>query len=937
MRLFLLLAALAAYANVPCKAASTLRVGVLASKGVEKTTQLWNRTLVENLTASLHAFLDDVSIAFEALEYSQVLDCIQDEKVDFLIANPFVQTCASAVAHAAPIATLQKIHGGVTLHQYAGKIIVRADNDEINTLEDIDGKVISAVSLKSFGGAQAQIEQMIHHEVHPFTTAKQLRFTGSQFNVVADLQSGAADVGFVRMDTLETLVREGQLADASQFKIVGEVDDDFVYEHSTDLYSEWAFMAFPHVAEDVQEAVLEAVLRLNLNESAELADGGYFKFGPPASYHHEAIVQRDLGILHTDVHTGWETCRFSSSEIETLICPSGYAKYPKAEIAAHCAALEAEDSRFACPDDYECICSPCRESLPVEMYALDSANLRQIARAADYSTEEFLLDLGEPCDRVRNCGSWTETDETLSFLLVDHVLEDRVTAFSPAWSLFGNGVNLHGNASVLSDDSKYWLLEIPGQEIVTLLLELFDVTTDLDVSPVILNVEEKLDTGDMGFFLRALSFVAGSVTVLISGLALIIFFVMRKSPVVRSNRLDVLVFQCLGCLLVGLAGIFLATFSTPLDEIPENSHHLSATEETVTCHLEVLFPLVGMHLVLSTFFIKSAFLVRLYKYMAMKRVKFTSRRLIKQLVLVSLPDLIVAVAMLVVTKPHIKNHTQRFCLTTTDVSARPFMLALTSIKVPPLMYAGWVALQTESLPSRFNNSRLQWIIVTLGVIYTGVAFLIWGAIDEKVTATTKNMIGALLLILSEMVLIPHMVMIPCYQSIRGIFRRHSVRSVLRSVLSLSTSSPGVGDTRTVASIAPSVIDGDEENSSSGKYNVVKEEQPLNIDALLDRLVDSAQKQGNRVDQLKKELDTESKKLNKLRDKVFVLRREIDVRNKSSLAAFAFRGKFLSSVKPRGSSVVGGMRNSSVASVTSVPDALSPKAPDALSPKAPKAK
>lgn len=911
------------FAHIVHVSGNPLKVGILASKGKDEAVLLWNKTFTEALSN-----LTGETFSVSYYGYQEMLEPIENGELDLVLGNPFIQTCANAIASAAPIATLQKVYDGVTLSEYAGVFLALASNTEVNVIEDVKDKVIALASLKSFGGAQAQFHAMIDSEAHPFLSPTQLKVTHSQFKVVEELINGTADIGLLRMDTLASMVRKGLLADISDFKILSPIaaTNDFPYVRSTELYNEWALLAFPHVPEETQEKLIEGLFKLNLSATSEsLQKGGYLKFSAAKSYFDVANIERQLGILHTDVTTNSETCRISDNDLDTLICPDGYAKYADDIVAEHCAELAASNSKYACPDEYECICTPCRKSLPVEVYPLDSSYYRAVVNNANLSTEDFLISLEDPCSRVKVCGSWTEDDDTLTFLLVDHVVEDRTSDFDPQWTLHSDSESISGNATMISDDKKYWIIEIPGQDIASFVLELFDVTTSLDVSPVVINVDERLDTGDVGHFISTIVQILGGATLALSVLAALIFLIFRKSPIVKSNRLDVLLLQCAGCIMMGYSSVLVVTLATPLAEIPEDRHHLSATGETAVCYLEVAFPMLALHLTMTTFFVKSIFLVRLYKYMAMKRVKFTSRGLLKKLLLLSLPDIIISVAMLAITRPHVKNYLQRFCLSSTDIGVRPFMLALTTIKIPPLVYAGWGAWQTESLPKRFNNSRLQWIIVTIGVLYTAISFLIWGALDESVTATTKNKVGVFMLTVAQCVCVPNFIVSPAWSTLKSVHHRRPVRSVLRSVLSLSNSSgPSViinGSVSGDATVAPSGLNikvGDDEKSESFQN---KEAQQLTIDQLLDRLVEAAQKKGNEVDQLKKTLETESGKLNKLRDKVFTLRREMDVRNQSSLAAFAFKGKLVSSYRPRGSSVLGGKRNSSVGSPVHSPGSV----------------
>ena len=62
---------------------------------------------------------------------------------------------------------------------FIGTILVRADNDEINTVEDLKDKIIAGQDFSVFSAAQAQFWVMQQHDLNPVMGPKQVIFTGT--------------------------------------------------------------------------------------------------------------------------------------------------------------------------------------------------------------------------------------------------------------------------------------------------------------------------------------------------------------------------------------------------------------------------------------------------------------------------------------------------------------------------------------------------------------------------------------------------------------------------------------------------------------------------------------------------------------------------------------------------------------------------------------
>jgi hypothetical protein len=188
---------------------------------------------------------------------------------------------------------------------FAGMIIARADNQEIDSIEDIKDKVIAAVSISDFAGAEVQFFTMLENGLDYIMDPKQVIFTGKflsislrepsfcmvNFDLTKNLESltnpfsenqneiitgvleGKWDVGFVRTGLIEqTRDKKGKLLDESDFKIlepniyVMDTGELFPFMHSTPIFPEWPIFAMDGVDRSVTEEVILALINFEYHK-----------------------------------------------------------------------------------------------------------------------------------------------------------------------------------------------------------------------------------------------------------------------------------------------------------------------------------------------------------------------------------------------------------------------------------------------------------------------------------------------------------------------------------------------------------------------------------------------------------------------------------------------------------------------------------------------
>jgi len=190
--------------------------------------------------------------------------------------------------------TLRNLRQGKALNEFGSIIFTRKDRDDINTIADLKGKTISAVSITGLGACQMQWRQMIEKGMEFLLDPKMVIFTKNQRKSVADVVAGIADVGFVRTDMAESMHNTtfslglheglgGTPVSMDDIKVIEPLNPavynsraagakagtpsstelgGFPFPTSTILYPEWSIGALDHVPSPINKAVADALLAL---------------------------------------------------------------------------------------------------------------------------------------------------------------------------------------------------------------------------------------------------------------------------------------------------------------------------------------------------------------------------------------------------------------------------------------------------------------------------------------------------------------------------------------------------------------------------------------------------------------------------------------------------------------------------------------------------
>ncbi|MCK9374013.1 MAG: PhnD/SsuA/transferrin family substrate-binding protein [Sulfuricurvum sp.] len=282
--LFLLAGEVIVYAK------QSVSIGVLAHKNFSETESMWNPTALY-----LNEKIPEYEFHILPLRFEEFPLYLRDNKIDFVVTNSAYYVELENRFGISRIATL-KNRGldGNAQTQFGGVIFTKASNTEISSLEDMVGKQIAAVNPDSFGGWIMALRELKgdNLSLNQFTVT----FYGTHEAVVYAVQSGKADAGTVRTDTLERMDKENKI-EIDDFTVINpKKHPAFFYQCSTALYPEWPFATTRHTSGQLAEKVAIALISMPEHSEAALKSKSA-GWTIPLDYQsiHECLKELELG------------------------------------------------------------------------------------------------------------------------------------------------------------------------------------------------------------------------------------------------------------------------------------------------------------------------------------------------------------------------------------------------------------------------------------------------------------------------------------------------------------------------------------------------------------------------------------------------------------------------------------------------------------------
>ncbi|TVQ70860.1 MAG: phosphate/phosphite/phosphonate ABC transporter substrate-binding protein, partial [Oceanospirillales bacterium] len=209
--------------------------------------------LVEYLNEALG---DEYILELRILNDQQMQEALRHNQLDFVLTNPsHFLVLRSQTSMSGVLATLVRNANGIATSASGGVIFVRNESP-VNTLDDLKGKSIAIPEARFLGGYQAQIYELLQHNID----VQQLVFAefSTQDQVINAVLNGSAEVGFVRTGMIEDWQKH-DFGSVDQLRVINEQNlRGFPYRLSTRLYPEWPLLSLPHLDPEVIRLVANA-------------------------------------------------------------------------------------------------------------------------------------------------------------------------------------------------------------------------------------------------------------------------------------------------------------------------------------------------------------------------------------------------------------------------------------------------------------------------------------------------------------------------------------------------------------------------------------------------------------------------------------------------------------------------------------------------------
>lgn len=255
-------------ATLPNQQSEIVRIGVLANRGAEYALKQWTPH-----ADYLNAELAPRRFEIVPLSFSALTGAVQRREVQLVITNSGHYIEMELAGSVSRIATLVMRGPKGPLNQFGGTAITRAANVRINRYADLAGLKVMIPDKASLGGWQVHLREALEQGIDLEKDTGVIIQTGNHEKVVEGVLAGAADVGLVRSDLLESMAAQGKLK-LSDLRIVNPRNaPDFPYLLSTRLYPEWPLARVVGVSEQLTKDVLICLLALPPDHPAALAAG----------------------------------------------------------------------------------------------------------------------------------------------------------------------------------------------------------------------------------------------------------------------------------------------------------------------------------------------------------------------------------------------------------------------------------------------------------------------------------------------------------------------------------------------------------------------------------------------------------------------------------------------------------------------------------------
>ncbi|MFA0438733.1 PhnD/SsuA/transferrin family substrate-binding protein [Vibrio sp. 10N.286.49.B1] len=252
-------------------------VSVLAIRGHLYATQRWQPTI-----DWLNQKIPEAHFVFKPLDLDGMTKAVQEQSIDFVLTNPGQAVRLGRQYELSWIATVTNRAPNKTNDGIGSALVVRADSS-YETLQDVQGLPLAAVSDKAFGGYLTLRYELVQQGINPNDFFADVRYLGFPIDAnLYQLRDSNVEAAVVPACLLETMVKEG-LLDVGRFRVVNaQPNEHFNCQVSTPLYPNWSMAKTERGSAALAKKIAQVLLDMPSDAPAAVS-AGVSGWTPPVS------------------------------------------------------------------------------------------------------------------------------------------------------------------------------------------------------------------------------------------------------------------------------------------------------------------------------------------------------------------------------------------------------------------------------------------------------------------------------------------------------------------------------------------------------------------------------------------------------------------------------------------------------------------------------
>ncbi len=250
------------------QAKQKVEVGVLAIRGHLYAEQRWQPTI-----DWLNQQISDVHFVLHPVNLDEMGEAVKFQTMDFILTNPGQAVRLGRQYALSWMATLTSRAPQNSNYGIGSALVVRA-NSSYQTVQDVSGRPVAAVSEKAFGGYLTMRYQIVKMGLNPNDFFSDVRYLGFPIDAnLYQLRDGNVEAAVVPACLLEQMLSEGLLQPSNYRVLNQQPNERSLCAVSTPLYPNWSFAKTERGSAQIAKQIAQVLLAMPPEHPAVIAAG----------------------------------------------------------------------------------------------------------------------------------------------------------------------------------------------------------------------------------------------------------------------------------------------------------------------------------------------------------------------------------------------------------------------------------------------------------------------------------------------------------------------------------------------------------------------------------------------------------------------------------------------------------------------------------------